>query len=103
MTTPTTTNGTKAADERPTIKAPSDDEKAALWAALDEAQESLTMAEQEVLTCRKAVSDACTAIVAATGKTGFSRKGQPIKFVKKKNSDQYFVRGQREALEEVDV
>lgn len=79
------------------------DEQAALWSALDEAQETLAEAEAEVKSLRLAVSNAATAIVQATGLTGFLRKGQRIKFAKRKNSDLYFVRGQREELEEVDV
>jgi hypothetical protein len=95
MTT-TETNGTA-------IKTLTKAEKQALWAALDEAQETLQEAKNEVATLEQAVSDACTAIVVATGLTGFQRNGQRIKFAKRKNSDVYFVRQQREELEEVDV
>jgi hypothetical protein len=73
-----------------------------LWAALDEAQDSLAMANEEVLVHEKAVSDACTAIVKATGKTGWLRKGERIKFAKRKKSDVYFVRKSHEVLEEVE-
>lgn len=96
MTTTETNGATKP-------KAPTAEEKAALWADLDEAQETLEEAKKEVASLEQAVSKACTAIVAATGQTGFLRKGQRIKFAKRKNSDTYFVRGQREELEEVDV
>lgn len=85
------------------VKALTSEEKAALWADLDEAQETLEEAKKEVASLEEAVSKACTAIVAATGKTGFTRKGERIKFAKRKNSDVYFVRQQREDLEEVDV
>jgi hypothetical protein len=95
MTT-TETNGT-------TKKELTKVEKQALWAALDEAQETLEEAKREVASLEDAVSNACTAIVAATGMTGFQRNGQRIKFAKRKNSDVYFVRQQREELEEVDV
>jgi hypothetical protein len=78
-------------------------DKQALWAALDEAQETLEEAKREVASLETAVSNACTAIVAATGLTGFLRNGQRIKFAKRKNSDVYFVRQQREELEQVDV
>jgi hypothetical protein len=95
MTTTETTNG----NGKTLTKA----EKQALWAALDEAQETLEEAKKEVASLEQAVSKACTEIVAATGLTGFTRKGQRVKFAKRKNSDVYFVRQQREELEEVDV
>lgn len=86
-----------------TLKTLTKEEQASLWSALDEAQENLGEAEKELKRCREDVSKAATAIVAATGKTGFLRNGQPVKFVKRKKTDLYSVRGVREELEEVDV
>jgi hypothetical protein len=79
------------------------EEQATLWAALDDAQANLEAAHAELAACREALSEAATAIVTATGKTGFIRNGQPIKFVKRKKTDLYSVRGVREELEAVDV
>jgi hypothetical protein len=98
MTT-TTTNGNGTTE----AKTLTDDEKSTLWAALDEAQDTLEEAKREVISCERAVSNACTDIVKATGKTGFIRKGERIKFKKRKKSDLYFVAGQNEELEEVGV
>jgi hypothetical protein len=94
-----TTNGNVMTE----TKTLTDDEKANLWAALDEAQDTLEEAKREVIACELAVSNACTEIVKATGKTGFIRKGERIKFKKRKRSELYFVAGQNEELEEVGV
>jgi hypothetical protein len=94
----TTTNG-----DVTEAKTLTDEEKSTLWAVLDEAQDTLDEAKREVIACELAVSNACTEIVKATGKTGFIRKGERIKFKKRKRSDMYFVAGQNEELEEVGV
>ena len=102
MTTTTHENGSVTVTPqalRPLTK----EEQAALWSALDDAQANLEAARAELDACKENLSKAATAIVTATGKTGFVRNGQPIKFVKRKKTDTYSVRGSREELEEVDV
>lgn len=98
MTT-TETNGTTETE----LKTLTTEEKQSLWAALDDAQSNYEAAKAELDACKENLSKAATAIVLATGKTGFNRSGQPIKFVKRKKTNAYSVRGIREELEEVDV
>ena len=98
MTT-TETNGTAETE----LKTLTTEEKQSLWAALDDAQSNYEAAKAELEACKENLSKAATAIVLATGKTGFNRSGQPIKFVKRKKTNTYTVRGIREELEQVDV
>ena len=102
MTT-TETNGSQTTPAPAALKPLTKEEQVALWAALDDAQANLEAARAELDACKENLSKAATAIVLATGKTGFNRSGQPIKFVKRKKTNTYTVRGIREELEEVDV